>query len=258
MHRGPISPPSWPTSRRRWPAGTFSLQARASEIHRTYESHAVRDRLRGAAFVVTNSEYNRRHLTELLGAQGPPVHLIYNGVERSWFDETRVPSTTQRCRLLAVGRLIEPKGFRYLLEACARLRDRQIPFVCDIIGAPNDTLDIATWLDLRMTLTRLGLQPQVRFLGAQPMTAVIEALRHTDIFLLPCVRGRDGSHDITPNSVLEAMAMGVPVISTTSGAVPELIDAGTSGLLVPPNDGDALADALERLIADAGASTATR
>lgn len=227
---------------------TYSVQARASEIRRTYEASAVAGRLRPATFVITNSVYNQRHLQQLLGAGGPPIHLVYNGVERRWFEETRTRSTEGTCRLVAVGRLIEPKGFRYLLDACERLRARGLAFRCDIIGAPVEPLDTATWVDLRMTLNAKRLHSHVRFLGGQPLSTVIQALRRADVFVLPCVRGRDGSHDITPNSVLEAMAMGVAVVSTTSGAVPELVDAGRTGLLVAPNDAPALADALEALI----------
>jgi glycosyltransferase involved in cell wall biosynthesis len=79
---------------------------------------------------------------------------------------------------------------------------------------------------------------------------VIDAYRIADIFVLPCVVGADGSNDIIPNVILEAMAMGVPVVATRLTAIPELIEDGESGLLVPPNDAAALADAIERLIVD--------
>jgi len=68
--------------------------------------------------------------------------------------------------------------------------------------------------------------------------------------VLPCVRGRDGSHDITPNSLIEAMAMQLPVVSTTSGAIPEIVDHEVNGLLVAPGDTSALAETIERLFRD--------
>jgi glycosyltransferase involved in cell wall biosynthesis len=80
---------------------------------------------------------------------------------------------------------------------------------------------------------------------------VRSALLAADVFVLPCVRGRDGSHDITPGAILEAMATSLPVVSTTSGAVPELVDHERTGLLVPPGDEGALAAAIERLLGDA-------
>jgi glycosyltransferase involved in cell wall biosynthesis len=228
-----------------------SVQARASEIHRSVPSRVVRDRLRFAEFVVTNSQYNARHLHRELGAAGPPIHVVYNGVDLSQLrpvrDAERPPGPF---RILAVGRLVEPKGFRYLLQACRRLRDRRLDFACDIIGGPEPA-DSRTWVDLRMLHTELGLEAVVRFHGEQPFTAVVAACQRADLFVLPCVRGQDGSHDITPNSLIEAMAMGLPVVSCSSGAIPEIVDDERNGLLVPPNDERALAEAIERLRADA-------
>ena len=231
---------------------TFSVQARASEIHRSTETTAIADRLRFAAFVITNSRYNDRYLRETLTLSGRPrIHVIYNGVELPRFhavaDAERPPGP---CRLLAVGRLIEPKGFHYLLQACALLRDRGLSFECEIIGGAAEPLDTATWVDLRMLLSELGLESTVCFRGAQPFSDVLEAYRRADVFVLPCVRARGGSHDITPNSLIEAMAMGLPVVSTSSGAIPEIVDHDRDGLLMPPGDARALADALERLIRD--------
>jgi glycosyltransferase involved in cell wall biosynthesis len=231
---------------------TFSVQARASEIHRTAESDAVASRLREASFVITNSRYNEQLLRRILGEDAPSVHVVYNGVELERFepppgDGSREP---EGCRLLAVGRLIEPKGFRYLLEACARLRQRGLSFQCDIIGGTvyHDTV---TPLELRILMTELALDGVVSFRGPLSFSEVLEAYRQADIFVLPCVRARDGSHDITPNSLIEAMAMSLAVVSTRSGAVPEIIDHDRTGLLVPPADAGSLELALERLMADA-------
>lgn len=231
---------------------TFSVQARAYEIHRSTESKAVADRLRFAEFVITNSRYNERYLRDLPGVSGvPPVHVIYNGVDLARFPADGGDRAPGPCRLLAVGRLVEQKGFRYLLQACALLRDRGVSFRCEIIGAARESLDTVTRLELRMLLSELGLESTVCFLGAQPFSHVLDAYRRADVFVLPCVRARDGSHDITPNSLIEAMAMGLPVISTSSGAIAEIVDHDRDGLLVPPGDARALTAALERLIRDA-------
>ena len=152
--------------------------------------------------------------------------------------------------MLSVGRLIEPKGFRYLLRACRLLRDRGVEFTCEIIGGPQDPLDTIAWIDLRKLHTGLGLESTVRFRGEMSLSSVLSWYRRADIVVLPCVRGRDGSHDVTPNTLIEAMAMRLPVVSTTIGAIPEIVDPGIDGLLVPPNDENALADALERLLRD--------
>jgi glycosyltransferase involved in cell wall biosynthesis len=80
---------------------------------------------------------------------------------------------------------------------------------------------------------------------------VQEAYRHADLFVLPCVVAPDGSRDVTPNALIEAMAMQLPVVSTPVGGIPEIVEHGVSGLLVPPGDPDALRDALAELAADA-------
>ncbi|MES2176310.1 MAG: glycosyltransferase family 4 protein [Gemmatimonadota bacterium] len=230
---------------------TFSVQARASEIHRFAQAPQIADRLRFGAFIVTNSQYNARHLAaQMQGLRTPPIHVIYDSLVLAPFRALAMQSHEAPFRILAVGRLVEPKGFRHLLRACHRLRERGLAFTCEIIGGPMEPDDIVTWLELRMMHTALDLHSIVHFRGAQPFATVLDALSRADLFVLPCVRARDGSHDITPNSLIEAMAAGLPVISTTSGAIPEIVDDGIDGLLLPPGDDEALADAIERLAND--------
>ena len=232
---------------------TFTAQARASEIRRFAQAPHVADRLRFAEFVITNSWYNERYLRALLGPMSTlPIHVVYNGVElRRFVPIERSQRETRPLRLLSVGRLVEPKGFRYLLLACRLLRDRGVEFCCEIIGGPAEPADTVTWLELRMLLNEHHLESAVHFRGAQSFSLVMAAYQHADVFVLPCVHARDGSQDITPNSLLEAMAMALPVVSTTSGAIPEIVDDGENGQLVPPNDERLLADVLARLAADA-------
>jgi colanic acid/amylovoran biosynthesis glycosyltransferase len=229
---------------------TFTVQARASEMHRTVQAPLVADRLKFATFVITNSRYNERALGAWLApVEAPPIHVVYNGIDLPRFRPATGVNRSGH-RLLSVGRLVEPKGFRHLLYACRRLRDRGMNVSCEIIGGPSEPTDTAAWVELRMLLTSLELESVVQFQGSQSFSPVLRALERADIFVLPCVRGRDGSHDITPNALIEAMAMALPVVSTTCGAIPEIVDHEIDGLLVPPGDSDALADALERLIQD--------
>ena len=96
----------------------------------------------------------------------------------------------------------------------------------------------------------LDLEDCVFFLGAQPFTFVLDEYRNAEIFVLPCVVARQGGRDISPNALIEAMAMKLPVISTAIAAIPEIVEDGVSGVLVPPNDENALAGAMIRLIND--------
>jgi glycosyltransferase involved in cell wall biosynthesis len=142
------------------------------------------------------------------------------------------------------------KGFDYLLRACALLRERGIEFQCDVVGAAHESLDANAPLELKKLYRRLDLGGIVRFLGAQPFNAIMSAYKKADIVALPCVIASDGSRDITPNVLLEAMAMQRAVVSTPVGAIPEIIDDGINGLIVPSRDERRLADALEELARD--------
>ena len=106
------------------------------------------------------------------------------------------------------------------------------------------------WLRLKRLHKLLGLQDQVSFLGAQPFRRVMEAYRGADLVVLPSVVGRDGSRDVTPNVLLEAMAMQVPVVSTHVSGIPEIIEDQVSGLLVAPRDEVALARKMIQIIED--------
>jgi glycosyltransferase involved in cell wall biosynthesis len=146
--------------------------------------------------------------------------------------------------LLAVGQLKEKKGFDYLLEACRTLLDQRIEFDCSIVGeGPMRNA-------LEAKIAELSLQDHVALLGGLPHNVLIERYSEATIFVLPCVTATDGDRDGIPNVILEAMAMGLPIVSTRHSGIPEAVEHGRTGLLVPPRDSRALADALARLIAD--------
>lgn len=233
---------------------SFSLNLRAHEVHSRHFAFALPEKIGGARFAVTNSDYNQRRLNALAGpiARGR-VHVIYNGLDLERFEPCLAGGRAGGVpRLLSIGRLVQQKGFDRLLEACALLRDRSIDFRCDIIGGAAEPGETATAVRLRIQLRRLGLEDRVRFLGPLPLGRVLEALPGADVFVLPCVVTAHGGRDVTPNALLEAMAMGRAVVSTPVGAIPELVDDGVNGLLVPPGDAGALAAAIERLLADPG------
>jgi colanic acid/amylovoran biosynthesis glycosyltransferase len=229
---------------------TYSVQARANEFHRVSSNYLLPAKLRNATFAVTNSRYNEAHLRPLLGARGAEkLHIIYNGLNLGQFPLQKARSGGP-VRILAIGRLVTMKGFDYLLRACAILRERGVNFECDIIGRAHEALDANAPLELKKLHRRLDLGNVVRFHGAQPFDAVMRAYAEADIVALPCVIAADGSRDITPNVLLEAMAMRRAVVATPVGAIPEIVDDGINGLIVPSNDERRLADALEVLTRD--------
>ena len=229
----------------------FSLQIRAHDLHDPSYHQALREMLPSADFVITNTQYNRPFIQALMMGSGTEIHTIYNGINLAEFDPPeRLAATGVPTRILCVARLVEQKGLTYLLDACALLRDRNFSFTCDVIGGTEEPLYTAYWQHLKEKHHRLELESCVFFRGAQPFATVMEAYRAADVFVLPCVVARDGRRDITPNAVIEAMAMKLPVISTPIAGLAEIVEHGTSGLLVPPEDPVALADGIEQLTRD--------
>ena len=229
----------------------YSVHVRAHEIHSASFNYALKEKLTCSSFVVTNSGYNEAHLRPLLAQSAPErLHVIYNGIDLRQF--TPVPqrdADPTSFAILAVGRLVEQKGFAILLRACRKLLERGLVFNCDIIGGLQNS-DANTYVLLKKLHRRLELDDNVRFLGAQPFRRVLEAYTRADLFVLPCVVAADGSRDVTPNVLIEAMAMQLPVVSTPVGAIPEIVNNGVEGVLVSPNDENSLADAIEILSGD--------
>lgn len=222
----------------------FSFTAHAADIF--VNPILLREKLAEAAFVVPISEYNRRYLADL--SADPEVaarlHVIHCGLDLRQFTPDPGRGPNQPPVILAVGRLIEKKGLRYLVEACRHLAQRGQGFECRIIGqGPEEAA-------LRRLAADHALSDRVRLLGALPQEQVREQLRQADVFALPSVVGRDRDQDGIPVVLMEAMAMGVPVVSTRLSGITELVQDGVNGLLVAPNDAPALADAIQRLLHD--------
>ena len=229
----------------------YTVQARASDIHRDSAVFGRRERLAHAAFVITNTHYNAARLRALLPRAAPAPHVIHNGLDLRRFAPPRRAAAAPGAplRLLCVGRLTEPKGLIDLLHACARLRAAGLPFSCEIVGGRVAT-EINYYLRLKKLHRTLDLAAHVRFAGAQPFDRVQARYGEADVFVLPAVVAGDGRREITPNALIEAMAMQCAVISTPVGGIAEIVDDGVSGLLVPPGDAAALAAAITRLAGD--------
>ena len=150
-----------------------------------------------------------------------------------------------------MGRLVEKKGFSVLLDACRLLKDR-LAFSCDIFGDGPLMDPLAT------RLSELGLDGIVTLHGSCPHADVLAALESAGVFVLACVQAGNGDRDGTPNSLLEAMAKGIPVVSTRLSGIPEIIEDGIDGLLVPPNDAHALTGAIARIATDSQLAESTR
>ncbi|MCZ8335147.1 MAG: glycosyltransferase family 4 protein [Rhodobacteraceae bacterium] len=227
---------------------TFSMTAHARDIYHHYidpETDAAKRRakLRAADFTVTVSDFNLRHLQTLCPDAAERIHRVYNGIDLAAFQPTdptrRVPG-----RILAIGRLVEKKGFADLIEACAKLAAGGRTVDCRIIG------DGPLRAQLAGQITALGLDGQVQLMGPMPQERLAAALDEASLVTLPCIVTPDGDRDGLPTVLLEAMAKGLPVVTTTVTGGPEIVATEETGLLVPPGDPSGLAAALQRLIDD--------
>src|SRR5712692_1823336 len=225
----------------------YSFTAHAKDIyHEEVDQDLLRVKLRHADVVVTVSEFNRRTLLRI--GSGIPgveekVRRLYNGVDLDLF-RPRTGGPGASGRILAVGRFVEKKGFPTLIEACAVLRQRGVPFTCDLIGSGNQQ---ALLEDL---IARRGLGGQVTVRGALALEEVASEMRAASLLVLPCIMAADGNMDALPTVLLEAMASGVPVVSTALSGIPEIVVDGETGYLVEPGDAVALAGAMERILGE--------
>jgi glycosyltransferase involved in cell wall biosynthesis len=237
----------------------FSFTAHAKDLYTTLPRN-VRIRARAAEFVVTCTAYNGRYLEELLGP-GPPaqVHVAHHGVELSRFAPVdRLPA---KGLVLSVARLVPKKGLGVLMNAAGLLREQGVSFSLEVYGGGPQRDE------LQELASKLGVRDAVRLHGARVQSEIVDAYRRASVFALVPVVTDNGDRDGIPNVLIEAMASGVPVVSSSISGIPELITDGVEGFLVPPGDPVALASALKRLLndpelarrmGDAGRSTVKR
>jgi colanic acid/amylovoran biosynthesis glycosyltransferase len=220
----------------------FSFTVHAHDIY--VHQLGLRRRIDEAEFVVAISQYNRR-LVEQLGRGSTPVHVIHCGVDVTDYDyEPRTPPLDGEVRALCVASLEEKKGHRFLFAALASGIPGLERIHLDLIGSGKLTeeLEAFAW--------RLGIAGRVRFLGSRPEHEVAQALREADLFVLPSVLDGNGDMEGIPVALMEAMASGVPVISSRLSGIPELVRDGETGLLAEPCDVEGIARAIARTIDD--------
>ncbi len=224
----------------------YTFTAHAKDIYVDTRRELLRAEIERARAVVTVSEYNRQYLlNQISPASNGKIRCIYNGLDLTDF-KFRWPRASDPGPLviLSVARLIPKKGLGDLIEAAAILRRRGRAFKVEVMGSGP----LREVLETRVT--QLGLGGCVEFRGAQPQEIVSSAFQRAAVFALPCVMTADGDRDGIPTAVLEAMASGVPAVSTQVSGIPELIDSGRDGVLVPPSNPLMLADALDQLLGD--------
>ena len=238
-----------------YPASVAMLASQISGIPYSFTAHAMdifkeevnkktlAKKITEAKFVATVSEFNKSYLEEIASGQSEKIVRIYNGINLERFSPYGSPSI-EPFTFLCVARLVEKKGHALLLEACRTLRDNQVPFRCRIVGKGN----LRSQLDSFIKDSKL--QKEVQLLGPKTQREVLEEFRSSHVSVLPCTTGSDGNKDGLPVSVVEALACGLPVITTPMTGIPEVVQDGHNGFLVADGDATALADAMESVVRD--------
>lgn len=222
---------------------TFTFTAHAKDIfHESVDAAQLRNKLAEAKAVVTVSDYNVAYLRNTFGGAASTVRRVYNGLDLGRFGFTAPVGRPPV--IVAVGRLVEKKGFADLITACAQLRAQGREFRCEIIGSGPLRSELEDQIE------HLGIASHVELLGPRPQSEVIQHVRDACVFAAPCIDGADGNRDGLPTVLLEAMALGTPCVSTDVTGIPEIVRNGDTGLLVTQRDVAQLTRAIDALLAE--------
>jgi glycosyltransferase involved in cell wall biosynthesis len=221
----------------------FSFTAHAYDIYLVPRLLGVK--VREAEFAVTCARVNAEFLRALGGpAAADRIVVNYHGVSLERFRPLPAPTRGELPCVVTCGRLEPYKGHHILLRAIAALPR---PARCVVVGEGPQRQR------LEQLAAELGIAARVEFTGPVPQARLAELYGAADLFVLASViLERSGKRDVIPNVLVEAMAMHLPVVATAIAGIPELIEDGVNGRLVPPNDAQALAAVIEELLADAG------
>lgn len=222
---------------------TFSMSCHARDIFTT-EGQLVGEKLAEAEFATVCTRHGLERLQRQYQlAAGGNLHLVYHGVDPSRFmpplERPAGPAV-----VLAVGRMVPKKGFDILLRAAALARSHGAEFELHFVG------DGPELEDLERLASGLGLRDQTVFHGRLTQEDLLPLYERASALCCASIVTEDGDRDGIPNVLLEALAMGVPVVATTTGGIPEVIEHEHTGLLARPGDAAALAEQLERILYD--------
>ena len=226
---------------------TFSFTVHAHDIF--VNRLLLRWKLRETRFVRSISDFNRRFLEELYPAEATgKIEVIHVGIYPETYVQTAAklgaPSLSETPQILCVAAHKPYKGLPVLIEACARLRDEGVVFQCNVIGhGPMHD-------ELQAMISARGLDHLVHLLGPRSQDEVAKMMAEATLFALPSIIAPDGQMEGIPVALMEAMASGRAVVSTAISGIPELIEHGVNGLLVPPGDAELFAEAIRTLLRD--------
>ncbi len=222
---------------------SFSVTAHANDLFQ--RGWLLKEKVDRSCFFVTISEFNKQFLIEH-GANESKIKIVRCGVDSQEFNHS-IKFKKQNLeipKLGVVARLIEKKGIDTLIKAVFELKKQAVQVQLYIAGS-GDLLETHKEL-----VNSLNLNEHIIFLGAIPHKDIAEFVSSLDIFILPCKKDKSGDMDGIPVVLMEAMLLGIPVISTSISGIPELVIDQETGLLVLPENSQTLALAIKKFLTD--------
>jgi glycosyltransferase involved in cell wall biosynthesis len=205
-------------------------------------NYYLSEKLKLAAFVVVKSKFSKKYLKRQFNIVDN-IHILHlGGIDTKFFRPGKGLKKREKT-IVFVGRLVEQKGLECLIEACSILKKDEPEFKCKIIGGGPEGKKI------KIQVKTLDLGDEVKFLGPLPHDyKFLKTLSSADVFVLPSIIAKNNDRDILANSLCEAMACGIPVITTQISAINELIKDGVNGFLVPIGDSKVLAQRIKHVL----------
>jgi colanic acid/amylovoran biosynthesis glycosyltransferase len=220
---------------------TYSFTGHANDIFcpKPDQRVSLGELIHEASLVVVVSDFGTNWLRRDFPDSAHKIHRVYNGLDLSVFKSAG--SEHHPVRLLSIGRLIEKKGFKFLIETGRLLRSAGLPFVCQIVGeGPEQDR-------LEGLIREHHLSDMVQLTGPLPQTKLVEMLAQSSIFVFPAIHDSSGDTDNLPTVLIEAMASRLPIVATKIAGIPEIVQHDENGFLVPEKDPAQLADAIRAL-----------
>ncbi len=222
----------------------YSFTAHAKDIY-TSNPAQLKEKIDAANFVVTCTRHNVEYLRQIAQESPTPIHCIYHGIDLALFNHPEEkPTPSQPYKLFTVARMTEKKGLPTVYKALSIIKQQGIAIKHVLIGDGDDREDI-----LKL-IRSLDLEDECTLLGTRTHKEVLNQFKESDLFVLGCEIAKNGDRDGIPNVLVESLAMGVPAISTTVSAIPEILQHGKTGLTVPPSNPEELAKGIIKILQD--------
>jgi glycosyltransferase involved in cell wall biosynthesis len=225
----------------------FSFTAHARDLYQVPEK-VLLDRIQEASAVVTCCRANLDYLNRIAPSEHSKFSLIYHGVNLNDFRSVPTFDASPDAKyplILSVGRLVEKKGFQDLLQALFLVKQRGEHFHCSIYGDGPLCKPLQEWIEAH------GMAEEVKLMGDCTQQELIPIYQGAALFVLTPIQTEDGDRDGIPNVLLEAMAVSLPVVTTSVAGIPELVDHNENGLLYQPHDIEGISSGIVELLSNA-------